>query len=183
MSAAPRGLDFILAFREKWFAAMSGGASVPFAALAVNVDNKYAQLVFWVMAFSCVWFASYQVWEAERAKVLKLDRGATREALLAEVAQLRDRMAQLRIDMEADPIGVGTRSWGDEFHSLEAEIAAKVDQIAGKAEANIYRTRGNIERRRRVQERPHHLYIDLAIHDLDYLRAFVQTYSRLPVAE
>src|ERR1700737_2584728 len=43
--------SFARAFREHLFAAMSGGFSVPFAAAAVFLDNKYAQLIFGCLAF------------------------------------------------------------------------------------------------------------------------------------
>jgi hypothetical protein len=44
--------DFVLAFRAQWFAAMSGGFSVPFTALAVLVDNKFQQAIFGGLAFA-----------------------------------------------------------------------------------------------------------------------------------
>ncbi len=71
--AKPSLWNFGLAFRELWFAAMSGGASVPFAFLAVILDNKYAQIIFGSMAFVCAWFAAYRVWKGEREKVLELE--------------------------------------------------------------------------------------------------------------
>lgn len=64
--------DFFLAFREHWFAAMSGGFSVPFTVAAVFSDNKYAQIIFAILAFSSAWFAAYRVWRIEREKVISL---------------------------------------------------------------------------------------------------------------
>ena len=52
---------------------MSGGFSVPFTALAVIADNKYAQLIFGCLAFSGAWFAAYRVWKIEREKVIELE--------------------------------------------------------------------------------------------------------------
>jgi hypothetical protein len=63
---------FILAFREQWFAAMSGGVSVPFAALAAFTDDKWAQIIFGVLAFTAVWFAAYRIWKVEHEKSLAL---------------------------------------------------------------------------------------------------------------
>jgi hypothetical protein len=70
--------------------------------------------------------------------------------------------------------------WADEFHVLVDEMAAKIEQLAGKAEAELCKTRGNVLRRFGRGLPPHQLYIDMAIHDLDYLRTFIQQYSRLP---
>jgi len=66
--------DFVLAFREKWLAAMTGGLSVPFAALAAWADNQYAKLTFAALAFADVWSAAYQVWKVERERVVSLER-------------------------------------------------------------------------------------------------------------
>jgi hypothetical protein len=75
-----------LHFRERWFDAMSGGASVPFAALAVLAttpwgqqilpmwaQTAWAQNVFWAAAVVCAWIAAYRVWKPEREKVLGLE--------------------------------------------------------------------------------------------------------------
>src|SRR5882672_10062573 len=51
---------------------MSGGASIPFAALAVFLDNKWAQVIFAATALCCAWFAAYRVWKPERQKVCDL---------------------------------------------------------------------------------------------------------------
>jgi hypothetical protein len=68
---------------------MSGGASVPFTALAVFLDNALAQSVFGLCALTCVWFAAYRVWKPERDRVcdlearltpnIKMDEGCVRE--------------------------------------------------------------------------------------------------------
>ena len=39
--------SFAASFRGHWFAAMSGGFSVPFVFLAALTDNKYAQVICW----------------------------------------------------------------------------------------------------------------------------------------
>ena len=66
-------MAFAQAFRKHLFAAMSGGFSVPFTALAVFVDNKYAQLIFGCLAFCAAWFAAYRIWKYEREKVIELE--------------------------------------------------------------------------------------------------------------
>src|SRR5882757_5744663 len=68
--------SFALAFRGQWFAAMSGGFSVPFTALAVFLDNKYQQIIFGCLAFAAVWYAVYTIWKIEREKVISLQGAA-----------------------------------------------------------------------------------------------------------
>jgi hypothetical protein len=64
--------SFLRALRADWFAAMSGGFSVPFTAVAVFADNKYAQAIFACMGFGSIIFASYRIWKSEHDKVLTL---------------------------------------------------------------------------------------------------------------
>ena len=68
---------------------MSGSFSVPFAAAAVYLDNKYAQGVFAALAFSAVWFAAYRVWRFEREKLLNL------EGLISGVSESEKILSQL----------------------------------------------------------------------------------------
>ena len=49
--------SFIRTFRKHWFAAMSGGVSVPFAAAPAFIDNGYAQIVLALLALTAAWFA------------------------------------------------------------------------------------------------------------------------------
>jgi hypothetical protein len=94
---------FARAFRKHLFAAMSGGFSVPFTALAVFADNKYAQLIFGCLAFFAAWFAAYRIWKAEHEKVLDLeqkiesstqDRGR-RQKIVAALDTARDVLQAL----------------------------------------------------------------------------------------
>lgn len=67
---------FTKAFREHWWAAMSGGFSIPFAAAsayfgAVN-QNRWAAVAFAALAFGAVWFAAYIIWRTEYERVLEL---------------------------------------------------------------------------------------------------------------
>jgi hypothetical protein len=76
MAVAPKPTlwNFVLAFREHLFAGMSGGASVPFAALAVFLDNSYAKSNLAALAFTCAGFAGYRMWRHERARVRELEQ-------------------------------------------------------------------------------------------------------------
>jgi hypothetical protein len=69
-------LSFILAFRRQWFAAMSGGVSVPFAIVAVLLENAWAQSISAALAVTAVLFSSYRIWKVEREKVLVLEEHA-----------------------------------------------------------------------------------------------------------
>jgi hypothetical protein len=82
MDEKPSLWSFARAFREHWFAAMSGGFSVPFTALAVFLDNKYAQAIFGALAFLGAWFAAYTAWRSERQKRLALEEQLARRARL-----------------------------------------------------------------------------------------------------
>jgi hypothetical protein len=62
--------NFIGVLRQHWFAAMSGGFSVPFTAAAVYFDSKYAQSIFGFLALASLYFAAYQIWKSEHDKVL-----------------------------------------------------------------------------------------------------------------
>jgi hypothetical protein len=79
--------SFAQAFRGQWFAAMSGGFSVPFAALAVFLDNKYQQVIFGCLAFAAIWYAAYTIWRIEREKVLKLEERVNGTKRLEPIAE------------------------------------------------------------------------------------------------
>ncbi len=68
---------FAKALRRHWWAAMSGGFSVPFTAAGVYFafvnQNGLAALAFAALAFSAVWLAAYVVWRGEREKVIGLE--------------------------------------------------------------------------------------------------------------
>ena len=171
---------FIAAFREEWFTVISGSFSVPFVFLAAFLDNKYAQVIFLALAFSGAWFAAYRLWKLEREKVIARDQ--KKQRLLNDIALLRERVGTMRIDMERD---VGARIfsekvWEPKFDDLQNEIASKIEEFSSSAEATLYRHRGNLQRPINtnmggfLNER----LVDLCIHDLDYLRQFIQDFSR-----
>jgi hypothetical protein len=94
----------------------------------------------------------------------------------------RERVGTMRIDMERD---VGARIfsekvWEPKFDDLQNEIASKIEEFSSSAEATLYRHRGNLQRPINtnmggfLNER----LVDLCIHDLDYLRLFIQDFSR-----
>src|SRR4051812_16468858 len=59
---------FIRSFFIRWFVAMCGPLTVPFAVLAVFVPNTWHKISFAVLALACAAFSSYWVWRAERLK-------------------------------------------------------------------------------------------------------------------
>jgi hypothetical protein len=71
---APTFRNWFLSFGNDWTELMSGGASVPFAALAVFVEDAAARAIFAVMAVVTFVFAAYRVWRAERIKVNALTK-------------------------------------------------------------------------------------------------------------
>ncbi len=171
--------EFVRALRTQWFAAMSGGLSVPFAAIAVLADSKYAQAIFAALAFTALWFAAYQVWKAERKEVVSLQTRLGRRAKLAEIAELRKRLVEFRVLMVRDQQGLKSEAeWDAEFRCLASRITEKIKDFAGEAEAAIYDARGNIIRRFGDGAPPHQRVIDIVMHDLDYLREFIKDYSR-----
>ncbi|HUT51611.1 MAG TPA: hypothetical protein VM325_19970 [Alphaproteobacteria bacterium] len=100
------------------------------------------------------------------------------QQVLDDISDLRTGLAKLRIQMESDSAGIYKDRWEREFDSLHEKIAEKIEQFASKAESNIFRTKGNLPRRVGPRLPPHQLFIDMAINDLDYLRAFISDYSR-----
>lgn len=62
----PSFRNFIAAFRNHWFDAMSGGASVPFTIAAVFVEQTYQKILLASAAILCFGVAAYRVWSAER---------------------------------------------------------------------------------------------------------------------
>ena len=44
---------------------MSGGVSVPFALLAILLDNAYAKVILGLLAATAAGFAAYQAWAWE----------------------------------------------------------------------------------------------------------------------
>jgi hypothetical protein len=99
------------------------------------------------------------------------------QALLDEISDLRDKIVTLRIRMEADGYGLTSVNVHESrYKELQNEVAEKIEKYASRAEAGIYKTKGNMIRRTSLL--PHQAVIDYCIHDIDYLNEFIKAYSR-----
>jgi hypothetical protein len=130
---------FARAFRKHLFAAMSGGFSVPFTALAVFADNKYAQGIFGCLAFSAAWFAAYRIWKSEREKVVELENKLAGKAtlrsslsLLADNLQSAREMVNRKVENEDQlkQLGKDYNVW---IRKVVEEIANSISIAAAKA--------------------------------------------------
>jgi len=105
-----------------------------------------------------------------------------KQQLLDDISALRERVGEMRISMERDVANrtFSEKHWLPILQDLENQIASKIEQFASKAEAIVYRHRGNLKRPANpmmggpLNER----LVDICIHDLDHLRQFVLEYSR-----
>lgn len=161
---------------------MSGGFSVPFAGLAAYLDSVPARITFATLAVASAVFAAFRVWHADREALIRaeteIDRRSVARRTLGEIGKLRTKIAALRIEMEQPPaVRHSPQHWNAIFLGIDEEIARKIDELAGPGEAELYRNRGNINRRFGPTLPPHQLSIDLCVHDLDRLDAFIRTYS------
>lgn len=118
-----------------------------------------------------------KVYYAEKERAEALQSKWLKQRDLDDLTELRTRLAQLRIEMENAPVVRSKNEWGKLYHALEEEIAEKIEKFSTKSEAGLYRTRGNIPRPIRLSAPAHQIYIDTAIHDLDYLKEFILRYS------
>jgi hypothetical protein len=110
-------LAFARALQTNWFAAMSGGFSVPFASLAVFSGDKYQQVIWGLLAFSSIGFASYRLFASEHQKVLNL------QERLGKSEQSDERDAGI-----GEAVGyICFREWGQNF------LAAAGSQFASGA--------------------------------------------------
>ena len=83
-----------------WLARMSGGFSVPFGALAVWVDSKWASFIWVLLAASAFTLAAYRVWANERMQVnllgTKLNNREKIETALSNLGEIRKEGVVLR---------------------------------------------------------------------------------------
>jgi hypothetical protein len=99
--------NYVRVFRAHWLAAMSGGFSVPFTALAVVAGDKYQQAIFGALAFAAFWFAAFRVWKVEHDKVLQFEQTVdpvkTREIEATEnhAEELRRHTAELEAQRQS----------------------------------------------------------------------------------
>jgi hypothetical protein len=125
--------SFVGVLRRHWFAAMSGGFSVPFTAAAVYFDSKYAQSIFGFLALASLYFAAYQIWKSEHDKVLVLQESLspTRireiEAQEKHAAELQRHTDALEREERANtPIQLALKA------AFEHKGQAQVRQIVGE---------------------------------------------------
>ena len=64
---------YLYALIPRVFVSMSGPLTVPFAVLALYVDNAWLKALFGVLAMICVLFAGYLVWRHERMRANRSD--------------------------------------------------------------------------------------------------------------
>ena len=123
----------------------------------------------------------------ELKKVIELQdtpsgRDQKKQQLLDDIASLYAQMVQVRIDIERDIARqqYNDAVWNAKFDALERTIVSKIEQFSSKAEADIYRNRGNLQRPINPvmggYQNP--AVLDVCIYDLDYLKQFIQDYSR-----
>jgi hypothetical protein len=70
--------------------------------------------------------------------------------------------------------------WTREFEYLRKDIADKIKQGFGAAEAELYTTAGNLVPKSSVNvaDANHRLQLEFCIRDLDYLSEFVRRFQR-----
>jgi hypothetical protein len=171
--------DFTRAMLGDWLARMSGPLSVPAAIAALWVPNDRAKILLGLTAIAAFCVTAYRLWKTEHDKVVERDQ--TKRQLLDDIAGLRETMVRYRIDMEDNAQPFDQAAWQQKYNALETQIATKIEELAGKAEASAYRNRGNIPREARPG-RPgtfkRDVLIDVCIYDLDYLKDFIHEYAR-----
>jgi hypothetical protein len=133
-----------------------------------------------LLAFVSLVVTAYRLWKSEYDKVV--ERNQTKDQLLDDIADLRETMVRYRIDMEADHQAqrFNPTAWQQKYNAVEAEIATKIQELAGKAEASAFRSRGNIPRPINPTMGGYlwPVLIDTCIYDLDYLKTFIHDYAR-----
>jgi hypothetical protein len=128
-----------------------------------------------------LFLAPYWIWKDQQSEnqnlVQQLDRRKVREAVLRDIALLRACEAQLRIRMEADV--QSQKDWTQEFEDLRKEIADKIKEGFGPAQAELYTTAGNLTPSSSVTvlNPNHQMQLEFCIRDLDYLRNFIDRFT------
>jgi len=142
-----------------------------------------AFIITWLVAFVVrLTFAPVTLYCAEKARADRLFVARGEEAVLDEIAGLRSQMVQVRIQIEKDisQARYNEANWNEKFAALEGAIASKIEQFTGKAEADLYRNRGNIVRisNPAVGGYVNPVLLDSIIYDLDYLKDFIHRMSQ-----
>jgi hypothetical protein len=176
--------DFALAIWSDWLTLLSGPWSVPAAVAAYWVSNETGKIVLGLTAFCCLVFSAYRLWKREHDKVVERDQ--RKRQLLDDIAALREKVGNYRIEMETDHDAgrFNQNDWEKKYTALEVEIASKIEQLSSKAEATTYRHRGNLQRAINTNIGPNMggfrwpVLVDISIRDLDYLQTFIHAHSR-----
>ena len=118
--------SFIRTFRKHWFAAMSGGVSVPFAAAPAFIDNGYAQIVLALLALTAAWFAHIAYGKRREIRSSRFKTGCRaksdyfctptkleRREELKLVKAAAGRNCRIRIEHRATPSDEFTEVWGE----------------------------------------------------------------------
>jgi hypothetical protein len=135
MADKPLWQQFALSFREHWFAAMSGGASVPFVIAAVYVDNKYGQALLAICALVCAAFASYRVWKPERFRVRELEERLAPKIKVSLDPSYGIRIAETRLNL---PPGVPAQR-GPDSKYVQIMVRSATDAPLIECEARLIR--------------------------------------------
>src|SRR5215469_11303866 len=127
-------IDFTRAMWGDWLTRMSGPPSVPLAVAAFFVPNDIAKILLGLTAFICLWVAAYLLWKREHDKVVERDE--KKRQLLDDIAALREKVGDYRIDMEFEHNAghFNQNAWQKKYDALETEIASKIEQLSSKAE-------------------------------------------------
>lgn len=102
----------------------------------------------------------FRLWRDLRTRLRSLEVTKRNQGVLDEIADLRERLIRLRIEMQKDAPKKSPEEWAAIYHDLENQIAKRIELFASHAEAVNCRARGNITRRT-GDVPPHQLYIDL----------------------
>ena len=142
---------------------------------------KVAALIVGAVLAVRLLLAPYWIWKDQQSEnqnlVQQLDIRKVREAALRDIALLRACEAKLRIRMEADV--QSQKDWTQEFEDLRKEIADKIKEGFGPAQAELYTTAGNLipSSSVRVLNPNHQMQLEFCIRDLDYLRNFIDRFT------
>jgi hypothetical protein len=100
MDEGPTFRNFVRAFGERWFVAMSGPLSVPLTMIAFFVENKPAKIFLYVTAVGCAVFAAYWVWRVQYQRAKKLE-----ERLRPKIQVSLDRLTMGITDLPTEISG------------------------------------------------------------------------------
>ena len=127
MAERPTLWNYLRAFGARWFIAMCGPLTVPFAVFAVFVPGTNQKIILSTLAVACAGFSSYWVWRVER--------------LARNAAEDRATEAEGAIRKKEDKTGKAKRlsEFADEAHKLREEICRPgVDISVWQADVQVW---------------------------------------------